>query len=51
MNISNKLIFVVLLIIPFLINGMTRVYEEKNQDQLTTHRFDIETTPTGYSIL
>lgn len=50
MKISNKLIFVVLLIIPFLLNGMTRVYEEKTRDQLTTHRFDIEIIPTGYLI-
>jgi len=40
----------VLLIIPFLLNGMTRVYEEKTRDQLTTHRFDIESTPSGYLI-
>jgi hypothetical protein len=29
---------------------MTRVYEEKTKDQLTTHRFDMEKTPSGYSI-
>jgi hypothetical protein len=50
MKISNRLIFAAVLIVPFLLNGMTRVYEEKTQDQLTTHRFDIETTPTGYSV-
>ena len=40
----------VLLIVPFLLNGMTRVYEEKTKDQLTTHRFDMETTLSGYSV-
>jgi hypothetical protein len=50
MKISNGLIFLLVLIAPFLLNGMTRVYEEKTKDQLTTHRFDIETTPTGYSV-
>ena len=33
--------------VPFLLTGMTRVYEEKSQDQPTTHRFDMETTPSG----
>lgn len=50
MKISNGLIFLLVLIVPVLLNGMTRVYEQKTQDQLTTHRFDIETTPTGYSV-
>jgi hypothetical protein len=50
MKISNRLIFAALLIVPFLLNGVTRVYEEKTQDQLTTHRFDIQRTPTGYSV-
>ena len=50
MKISNRIIFVALLIVPFLLNGMTRVYEEKTQDQPTTHRFDMETTPSGYSV-
>jgi hypothetical protein len=50
MKINNRLIFVVLFIIPFLLNGMMRIYEEKAQDRLTTHRFDMETTPTGYLI-
>jgi hypothetical protein len=50
MKISNGLILLLVLIVPFLLNGMTRVYEEKTKDQLTTHHFDIETTPTGYSI-
>jgi hypothetical protein len=50
MKIRNMLIFAVLLIVPFLLNGMTRVYEEKTKDQLTTHRFDMETTLSGYSI-
>jgi hypothetical protein len=50
MKISKRIIFVVLLIIPFLLNGMTRVYKERTKDQLTTHRFDIETAPSGYSV-
>lgn len=50
MKISNGLILLLVLIVPFLLNGMTRVYEEKTKDQLTIHRFDIETTPTGYSV-
>jgi len=50
MKISNRIIFAALLIVPFLLNGITRVYEEKTQDQLTTHRFDMEATPSGYSI-
>ncbi len=50
MKISNGLILLLMLIVPFLLNGMTRIYEEKTQDQLTTHRFDIETTPSGYSV-
>jgi hypothetical protein len=50
MKITNRLIFAVLLIVPFLSNGMTRVYEGKTKDQLTTHRFDMETTLSGYSI-
>ena len=44
------LIFLLVLIGSFLSNGMTRIYEEKTQDQLTTHRFDIDKTPTGYSV-
>ena len=50
MKLINRLIFVTMLIVPFLLNGMTLVYEEKTKDQLTTHRFDIETTPSGYSV-
>ncbi len=50
MKISNGLILLLMLIVPFLLNGMTRIYEEKTQDQLTTHRFDIETTPTGCTV-
>lgn len=50
MKRSIGLIFLLVLTGPFLLNGMTRVYEEKSKDQLTTHRFDIETTPTGFSV-
>jgi len=50
MKINNGLIFLLVLMVPFLLNGMTRVYEEKIQDQATTHRFDIETTPLGGSV-
>lgn len=50
MKISTRLIFMALLSMSFLLNGITRVYEEKTRDQLTTHRFDMEATPSGYSI-
>ena len=32
------------------LTGTSRVYEEKTGQQLTTHRFVIETIPSGYSI-
>ena len=39
-----------MLVWSFLLNGMNRVYEEKAGNQVTTHRFVIEATETGYSI-
>ncbi|MGD2086735.1 MAG: hypothetical protein PVH61_11160 [Candidatus Aminicenantes bacterium] len=50
MKRSNGLILLLVLVVPFLLNGMTRIYEEKTKGQLTTHRFDIETTPSGYTV-
>lgn len=50
MKIRNVLIFLVLLTGPCLLNGMTRVYEEKTGNRVTTHRFVIETTPSGFAI-
>ena len=49
MKIKNISIVLVLLW-SCLLSGMTRVYEEKNKDQVTTHRFVIEKKSTGYSI-
>jgi hypothetical protein len=50
MKIINVPILLMLLVCPLLLSSMTRIYEERTGDQVTTHRFVIETTPPGYSI-
>ena len=50
MKIKKIMPLVFLLICSFILNGMSRVYEEKTGDEVTTHRFNIVPANNGYSI-
>jgi len=50
MKIKNILIVLFVPICSFILSRMTRVYEEKTGKEVTTHRFVIEPSSSGYAI-
>lgn len=50
MKVNYLLIIMSLFVLPLLANDMTRVYEEKTEEQFTGHYFTIEKSGAGYSI-
>jgi len=50
MIIKNITGILLLSIFSFILTGMTRVYKERNGQEVTTHRFVIEPKDNGYSI-